>query len=354
MESDLLLSTFGISPACAGLECFMGKKVGMRMGDKKEKNSSAIIEPIFDIICLAASYGILFLLPQKVDFFFYLIFGVSAFLFCIGFFRLGFTFDVPADSKGELFLRLFYAVYGILINAVGLYGMHQDHGSGRSITIATLLLIEALVLFAMAGSGFKTPQAQMMAAVGFRVAAVLLVIFGITFTIWKQFHDSSVMIATILLIESICLWKMGGGSNPFHAMTDEIQPVPGLRTPIPQLQQAFSGVETQLGYPWIGKIRTIKQDSIIYGPTEDGFFVYGYYLFGRFYIAGSTNPLFPDPEDAQGHVVTEVPDGKGVLLAKGDLPKAYVKMFTRYAENGNAQWVTDSQDQIKSLRGRGG
>lgn len=308
------------------------------MEDSREKRYSNIKEQIFDIICLVASYGILFFLPQKIDLFFYLIFGISAFLFCIGFFRLGFLFDAPADSKGELFAGLFYAVLGILTNAAGLYVIYQDQGSGRSIMIATLLLIEALVLFAMAGSGFRTPGTQRLTALVFRAAAVLLVVLGVAFMIIKHVSVASVIIAVLLLIESICLWKMGSGSNPFNTLTGEIKTVPGLRIPISQLQQIFSDVETQLGYPWIGKVETIKQDSIIYGPSEDGFFVYGYYLFGRFYVSGSTNPLFPDPEDAKGHLVREVPDSKGFLLAKEDLPEAYTRMFTLYAESGKAEW----------------
>ena len=300
-----------------------------------------IIEQAFDLICLAVSYGILFLLPQKIDFFFYLIFGVSAFLFCIGFFRLGFSFDAPAGSKGELVAGLFYTGFGMVLNAAGLYGICQDHGSGRSITIATLLLIEALVLFAMAGSSPKTPGTQRLSAIVFRAAAVLLVVLGIAFALWKRISVSSVIVATMLLIESICLWRMGGGSNPFNTLNSEIQAVPGLRIPISQLQQTFAGVETQLGYPWIGKIKSIGQDAVIYGPSEDGFFVYGYYLYGSFYVAGSTSPLFPSPEDTAGHTVTEVPDSSGLLLAKEDLPKAYAGMFARYAENGSTQWITD-------------
>ena len=317
------------------------------MEDNREKKKSLKKEQFFDILCLVASYGILLLLPGEINVLFYLIYGAATFLFCIGFFRLGFTFDAPADSKAERAVECFYAVYGILINAAGLYGICQDHGSARSIMIATLLLIEALVLFALAGGGSKTPGARRIAVIVFRTAAVLLVIFGIAFCIWKHFSEASVMIATMLLIESICLWKIGSGSNPFNTLTPEIQTVPGLRIPIAQLQQAFAGVETQLGYPRVGKVKTIKQDSIIYGPSEEGFFIYGYYQFGRFYIAGSTNALFPDPEDAQEHAVTEIPDRDGVLLAAEELPKAYAEMFARYAKSGKAQWSADYRDQTK-------
>ena len=46
-----------------------------------EKKNSTTKEILFDVVCLAASNGILFLLPYKIDFFFYLFFGISAFLF---------------------------------------------------------------------------------------------------------------------------------------------------------------------------------------------------------------------------------------------------------------------------------
>lgn len=323
------------------------RKVG-KMEENEEKKITVKTERIIDILCLAASYGILILLPQKTGFLFYLIFGVAAFLFCVGFFRLGLTFDAPSDSKGERFAVLSYTVLGVLLNTAGLYIIYQEHGSVRSIMIATLLLIEALVMYGAAGSGFKSLEYQMLTSIVFRVAAVCLILFGAAFVIWKHFTESAVIIATLLLIESICLWKMHRGSNPFNELSSEIQTVPGLRIPVTQLQQTFSGVKTQLGYPWIGKVKTIKQDCIIYGPAEDGFVVYGYYLFGRFYVAGSTNPLFPDPEDAQGRTVAEVPDSNGVLLNKEQLTEAYVKMFTRYVEDGSTRWISDYPEQTIS------
>ena len=315
------------------------------MSDNKEKKSLTIMEQIFDIVCLAASYGLLFLLPQKVGFFFYLIFGISAFLFCIGFFRLGFIFDAPADARGAIFTGLFLTVYGIAANLAGLYVICRDQGSARSIMVATLLLIEAIVLFAIAGNGAKEVGTKWTVSVLLRIAAVLCILSGVAFAIWKSFSVPSVMVGTMLLIEGICLWKMGSGRDPYNQLTPEIQAVPGMQTPIEQLRQDFACVETQLGCPWIGKVRTIKQDALIYGPSENGFFVYGYYHFGRFYVSGSANPLFPRPEDAQEHTQQEIPDSNGILLSNEDLPAAYANMFARYAKTGNARWSTDLSER---------
>ncbi len=61
---------------------------------------SNVVERTIDVVCLIASFAILYLLPDRINVLFYLLFAVSAFLFCIGFFRLIATFDEP-DSPEE-------------------------------------------------------------------------------------------------------------------------------------------------------------------------------------------------------------------------------------------------------------
>lgn len=317
------------------------------MDSREEKQFHVVAERVIDMICLAISYGLLFLLPETVDFFFYLLFGISAFMFCIGFFRLGFTFNTPADGKGKLLTLLLLILLGAVGNMIGLYTLYLSQGTGRSICIATILLIEALLLYAIAGSKAEAPGAQWRVSIIFRIAAVLLVCAGIFLAIREHFSETVIILGTMLLIEAICLWVIGSGNNPFNTMTSKIQTVPKMKTPIRQLHRDFSKVETQLGYPWIGKIRTIKKDSLIYGPLDDGFFVCCYYHFGQFYVAGSENPFFPLPEDAEPHIVKETPDSKGILLARENLPEAYACMFTRYVERGNTAWSTDLENRMK-------
>ena len=310
------------------------------MDVKDDNKLKTVLERAFDIACLVLSYGILFVLPKEANIVFWLLFGVSAFLFCIGFFRLGFTFDVPAGSKGYILSGLLFAALGIAMNIGGIYFIYRDAGSGRSIGVATLLLIEALVVFAIAGSRAEAPMTQWIVSLIFRGAACLMVVGGITLMCRDHFEPGALGVGVMLIIEAIVFWAMGSGNNPFNTEFSEIQAVRGMSTPIDQLYQHFADVETQLGYPWIGKIRTINGDSIIYGPLEDGFYVYGYYVFGRFFVAGSANPLFPSPEDAAGHIVSEIPDSNGIMVGKENLPRAYAEMFTRFAETGVAKWST--------------
>lgn len=317
------------------------------MNKETEKRQSTTIERIIDIACLIASNGILFLLPQKIDFLFYLLFGISAFLFCVGFFRLGFTFNRPAGQKGLVLTGILFIVLGAVVNVLAVYGIYRDGGSGRSITIATLLVIEALLFFAIAGSSAETPGSQWKISVLFRVAAVIMVILGIVTAVKAGFNEKSIITGTMLLIEAIALWAMGAGNNPFNTFTSEIQTVLGMKAPIEQICRDFSDVETQLGYPWTGKIKSIKEDALIYGPLEDGFCIYCYYQFGKFYVSGSENPLFPDPEDAKGYITAEIPDSTGTLLSRVDLPEAYAHMFTTYAETGKTKWTTKFSHKSK-------
>ena len=56
--------------------------------------------------------------------------------------------------------------------------------------------------------------------------------------------------------------------------------------------------------------------------------------------------LFPILEDAEPHIVKEIPDSKGILLARENLPEAYACMFTRYVERGNTAWSTDLENKM--------
>jgi hypothetical protein len=133
---------------------------------------------------------------------------------------------------------------------------------------------------------------------------------------------------------------MGSGNNPFHSASSPIRAVPGMKKTVQELCDALGNTETQLGFPWLGKIRTVKDDTIIYGPSEEGVFVYGYYHFGRFYITFSKDISLLEAKEADAHRIAEIPDKKGICLGEESLPEAYAYMITRYLENGNPIWST--------------
>ena len=304
------------------------------------KSPQNITEIAVDILCLAVSYGLLFLLPQKVNILFWILFGLAAFLFCIGFFRMGFALDSAKSKKAVTISGCLLVLCGIILNSAGIIAIWKAHGSERSIAAAILLLIEAIVMYSITASHAESPRSQWIMSLVFRVAAVLLIIGAVICMIADSFSGTAIAAGLLLLIEGIVFWAMGSGNNPFHSDSSPIRAVPGMKKTVQELCDALSKTETQLGFPWLGKIRAVKDDTIIYGPSEEGVFVYGYYHFGRFYITFSKDTSLLEAKEAEAHRITEIPDSKGICLGEESLPEAYAHMITQYLENGNPIWST--------------
>lgn len=309
----------------------------IRLFLKKPQNT---VEIIVDFLCLAASYVLLFLLPQKVNILFWAVFALAAFLFCIGFFRMGFLLDSIKSKKSIVVSGSLLVLCGIILNSAGIIAIWKTQGSDRSVAAAILLLIEAIVMYSITASQTDTPRSQWIMSLIFRVAAVLLIIGAVTGMIAASFSDTSIAAGLLLLIEGIVFWAMGNGNNPFNSAASPIRAVPGMKKTVQELCDALDNTETQLGFPWLGRIRTIKNDTIIYGPSEEGVFVYGYYHFGRFYVTFSKDVSLLDESEADAHRITEIPDRKGICLGEESLPEAYACMITQYLKNGNPIWST--------------
>ncbi len=304
---------------------------------KKPQNR---LELAVDILCLAASYGLLFLAPDKMNILFWGLFALSAFLFCIGFFRLGFIIDPPKTKKGMLISGSLLVLFGIFLNIVGISKIHASHGSESSISVAVLLLIEAIVMYSITASHADAPRSQWIMSLIVRAAAVLMWIVAVVFAVITSVSDTAIALCIMLIVEGIVLWAMGSGNNPFNSSISHICAVPGMNKTVQELCDALRDTETQLGHPWLGKIRTIKEDTIIYGPSDEDVFVYGYYHFGRFYVAYSNDISYLNEEQANSHRITEIPDNKGKCLGAEALPEAYANMIKQYLENGNIVWST--------------
>ena len=316
----------------------------IRLFLKKPQNT---VEIIVDFLCLAASYMLLFLLPQKVNILFWAVFALAACLFCIGFFRMGFLLDSIKSKKSIVVSGSLLVLCGIILNSAGIIAIWKTQGSDRSVAAAILLLIEAIVMYSITASQTDTPRSQWIMSLIFRVAAVLLIIGAVTGMIAASFSDTSIAAGVLLLIEGIVFWAMGNGNNPFNSAASPIRAVPGMKKTVQELCDALDNTETQLGFPWLGRIRTIKNDTIIYGPSEEGVFVYGYYHFGRFYVTFSKDVSLLDEGEADAHRITEIPDSKGICLGEESLPEAYACMITRYLKNGNPIWSTKLKKRKK-------
>lgn len=296
-----------------------------------------------DILCLAASYGLLFLMPQRMNILFWTLFGVSAFLFCIGFFRIGFIADKHTTARRGKITDALLVLFGLLLNIAGGFAIIKDQGGERGMVIAILLLIEAFVMYSMTASQADAPRTQWIMSLILRAAAVLSVVGAVVYAVITSVSDTAISLGIMLIVEGIVLWAMGSGNDPYNSSMSQIRPVPGMNKTVRELCDELAGTQTQLGFPWLGKIRTIKEDTIIYGPSGEGVFVYCYYHFGRFYVASSNDMTYLDEQQAELHRINEIPDSKGECLDAESLPEAYANMLIRYLKNGNILWRTSQK-----------
>lgn len=114
-----------------------------------------------------------------------------------------------------------------------------------------------------------------------RILGVLLVVGGIALII-----KDAVVIGTIVLIAGCALW-IAASPKSFNEATDGMKMVtcPKEMT-IEELYRGIRGMSTALGSPYIGRVRTIPGDIILFGPNAVGWFAYVYKaLDGRSFYA---------------------------------------------------------------------
>lgn len=305
------------------------------------KRSGDRTELMTDILCLLASYGLIFILPKKMSILFWSVLGISAFLFCVGFFRMGSVIDRCKAKKVKRCSNILLIASGIVLNCSGVFAIWKTQSIERGICIATLLLIEAIVMYSAAASRAVTLRFQWILSLVFRISAVPMALGGIAAivcSIMTSVSGTNIAIGVFLLVEGIVFWAIGSGNDPFDPSFSPVRAVPNMNKTVQELCDALADTETQLGFPWIGKISATAEETIIYGPTEEDVFVYGHFHFGRFYIVSGDDISLLDAEQAAVHRIAEIPDSKGRCLDAGSLPEAYSNMITRYLENGKIIW----------------
>ncbi len=250
------------------------------------KSQKKVGKMLIGILLIAISYVLLPLISYDESFLGYLIIAVSIFCFLVGCSWFGGFFSNPSSKFGAVAFNVFATILAIAMVVYGIYFMATDYFSFRGITVFTILLIEGIYLFMMAKA------------------------------------------------------------SVYNEAVDGVQLVAALHTPLDELFEAFKDVDTPYGRPWMGHIKSIEDECMIYGPTKDGSFLFGYYSFGKFFIGESGYYAKLKEKDIEEHLVN-VTIGNGheedetapLYNLVGRLyPAMYRSMFTAYAQTGKAEW----------------
>lgn len=272
---------------------------------------------LINSLLLIISYAILFFLPQELGFLAYTIFAISIFLFIVGYFRLALNVDLTKKIgyKTAYFLNV---ALGILAFTIGAAYLYFDRGSGRSMIVAFLLMMEGIVFLGTSGGNVINIRVERLTTRILYAFALLLAAFAV-FIIVRQKTDG-VPGAFLVLIECVAAIIMG-------IIRRYKLEVVGMKTPIRELFQKFETLETDLGYPWFGKVGTHKE-CILYGPNEDGFSVFGYYKkSGKFYL--------------------ELADAgkKEMTIDDSNILERYQEMFDYFVSTGKASWLNKEGEE---------
>ncbi len=242
------------------------------------ENTTRKLQKLFSgIFLLLVSYGILFLLPKRVYFISWVILAVSAFLFCIGAYWIGSTFNGPT---GDAFVR------------------------GKRIFL--------------------------------RLVAVAFCVLSVVLCLRDNWSGRAMIAGTLLLIQGITAWSVSD-ANTYNAHMDGMKQVPSMCSPLDEVFRAFERVETPLGFPWMGKVRSIDDPCIIYGPTQAGSFLYCWYYSGEFVVSECDDESWLNAAEADKHRVHTSWDrdaselGQFYHLTAKLLPDFYWNMFEDYA-----------------------
>lgn len=259
-----------------------------------EKMTIKLQKLLSGLFLLLVSYGLLFLMPRDANLLSWIILAVSAFIFCIGAYWMGCAFNGPT---GDAFVK------------------------GKRIFL--------------------------------RTASVALIALCVYFC-WKdKLSDRSFIAGTLLLIEGITAWMISDAKT-YNKTMDGMKQVPSMAAPLDEVFRAFEQVETPLGLPWMGKVQSIDDPCIIYGPTQAGSFLYCWYHTGEFMVSECDDVSWLDADEAEKHKVTTSWDrdadelGQLYHLTAKLLPDFYWNMFEDYAVDHVA--ACKFLDGFRSLR----
>ncbi len=244
-----------------------------------EKTTKKLQKLFSGLFLLLLSYALLALLFlwRDVNFLSWVIFAVSAFVFCIGAYWVGSAFNGPT---GDAFVK------------------------GKRIVL--------------------------------RVLCVALIAAGAYIAWLDNFNGRGIIVATMLLIQGVTAW-MVSDAKTYNATMDGMKQVPSMASSLDEVFRAFEHVETPLGFPWMGKVQSIDDPCIVYGPTQAGSFLYCWYHTGEFTVSECDDESWLDETEAEKHRVHTTWDsdagemGQLYHLTAKLLPDFYWNMFEDYA-----------------------
>jgi len=191
---------------------------------------------------------------------------------CVAFAIVGFCSDVIAKSVND---ETVLAVIFLLILAAVFFILYRKF-KNRSIINETKEKVDKVVDYVQDEIDRDNRMSPALLERKRRFQLIALVLVGISICIIIRFYESifAVIVGTFILIAGITVWIFSDSKKYNESVPNSGMITFDSATSIEQIFDKFKMIDTPLGKPWIGKLKTLKNKAMIFGPDKEGNFVY--------------------------------------------------------------------------------
>ncbi len=131
----------------------------------------------------------------------------------------------------------------------------------------------------------------------YKVLAVIIGIFSLYIMTLDNFSTFYLTVGTLVLLVAVVLYILSSPKTYNTSVSSTKQVANPNNLSIKELYEAFKSIDSSMGKPWLGKLKTLKGDCLILGPTQEGEFLYIHKFFNNFSIGINNFPkLLVAPE----------------------------------------------------------
>ena len=174
----------------------------------KNKPTFSLLELIMCSALVMLGCALLYAIPNEMGIWGWILFVVGTFLNIVGIFRLA---AVVPEVKNNLCSKIVTStslVAAGFIQYIGLLYLYKSGGTGKGTAIATLALCISLGLIIYAVD-FENKKQQKNIKIACGIITIILIAIAAFLIIRDDFSGASVSVGTILVIEAIITGKIG-------------------------------------------------------------------------------------------------------------------------------------------------
>lgn len=108
----------------------------------------------------------------------------------------------------------------------------------------------------------------------YRIVSIIVILISIKICIAGHWEDIPVSFATVVLIIGVAIWMLGSPGDYNSGDNGVIMITMEEPKKIEDIYEAYRKLETPLGSCYLGKITTMKQQALIWGPNSEGEYLY--------------------------------------------------------------------------------